>query len=112
VAGAALEAALVAAAFAIVREREGVTLVLTVEEARARGLEGAGQWALITLQVHSSLEAVGLIAAVATRLAADGISVNPLAGYHHDHLFVPWSDRERALRLLGAIPASVRPLGP
>lgn len=32
---------------------------------------------------------MGLTAAVATALADDGIACNVVAGYHHDHLFVP-----------------------
>jgi hypothetical protein len=39
--------------------------------------------------VHSSLEAVGLTAAVAAVLAAAGISANLVAAFHHDHVFVP-----------------------
>ena len=85
------------------REVEGVTLILTEAQAHDAGLTAAALWACITLTVHSSLAAVGLIAAVATKLAASGISVNPVAGYYHDHLFVPWDRREDALRLLGEL---------
>ncbi len=42
----------------------------------------------ITLTVHSSLDAVGLTAAVATKLASYGISANVVAAYYHDHIFV------------------------
>ena len=54
----------------------------------------------ITLGVHSSLEAVGLTAAVSSLLAQHQISANMVAGYHHDHLFVPANDAERAVELL------------
>ena len=43
----------------------------------------------ITLGVQSSLEAVGLTAAVAGALTAVGISANVVAAFHHDHVFVP-----------------------
>ena len=53
------------------------------------GLGGVFPCRLITLEVHSALDAVGFLAAVTARLAAEGIGVNPVAGFHHDHLFVP-----------------------
>ncbi|OGM44641.1 hypothetical protein ABOM_007468 [Aspergillus bombycis] len=43
----------------------------------------------ISLKVHSSLEAVGLIATISTTLAAHGISTNVVSGFFHDHVFVP-----------------------
>jgi len=57
-------------------------------------------WARITLQVHSSLAAVGLTARVAESLAAHGISANMVAAFHHDHVFVPWARRGEALKIL------------
>ena len=43
---------------------------------------------MITLTVRSALAAVGSLAAVTTRLADAGMSVNPVPGYDHDHLRV------------------------
>ncbi|MFE6870259.1 ACT domain-containing protein [Kitasatospora sp. NPDC057692] len=85
---------------ATVAEPEGVTVVVAQEEADALGLRYAYVAAWITLRVHSALEAVGLTAAVATRLAEDGISCNLMAGFHHDHLFVAAADADRAVRAL------------
>ncbi len=93
------------AAIAVVREDEGVTLVLPTPVAEQAGLPFVGAWACITLTVHSSLSAVGFLAAISARLAARGISLNPVAGYYHDHLFVPWEQRHDALAVL----ASFRP---
>ena len=56
----------------------------------------AGEKDLRTLRVHSALEAVGLTAAVAQALVRNGISCNVVAGFHHDHLFVPHADASRA----------------
>jgi len=95
-----LDSELVGAALGLVREREGVTLVLPEALALARGFPAGPPWARIELTVHSDLEAVGMMAAVAGALAAEGISCNPLAGYHHDHVFVPWPRREDAVRAL------------
>jgi len=80
---------LLAAANAMVDEGELTTLVVPVEAAQRAGLPATVEMAWLTLQVQSSLEAVGLTAAVSARLAARGIACNVLAGYHHDHVLVP-----------------------
>jgi len=77
--------------FALVREEEGLTLVQP---------DPAGQWARISLGVHSSLDAVGLTAVLSARLTEAGISANIIAGLHHDHIFVPWDRRDDALLCL------------
>lgn len=87
---------------ATVAEREGLTLVLERAEADAAGLPYDHVSAWVTLRVHSALDAVGLTAAVSGRLADAGLSCNVIAGYHHDHLFVPHDRAAEALRLLGA----------
>jgi hypothetical protein len=53
--------------------------------------------------VHSSLDSVGLTAAVSGKLAAHGISANIIAGFYHDHVFVPRNKAQLALRLLTEI---------
>ncbi|MFG3365853.1 ACT domain-containing protein [Streptomyces sp. NPDC048156] len=83
-----------------VAEREALTLVVPLEEADAAGLgyDYVAGW--ITLRIHSALEAVGLTAAVAQDLAGAGLSCNVVAGFHHDHLFVPHERAEEAVALL------------
>ena len=76
------------APLALFREAEGLTLVITKESAIANNLSFSSVFKQITLTVHSSLEAVGLTAAVATKLAEKGISANVIAAYYHDHIFV------------------------
>ncbi|WP_406134758.1 ACT domain-containing protein [Streptomyces sp. NBC_01089] len=83
-----------------VLEREGRTLVVPREEADAAGLAYDYTAAWITLRVHSALEAVGLTAAVAGELAGHGLSCNVVAGFHHDHLFVPLELADEAVTLL------------
>lgn len=85
-----------------VREDEGVTLVVPQDEADRLGLDYDYVAAMVTLRVHSALDAVGLTAAVATTLAGAGISCNMVAGYHHDHVFVPADRAEEVVRLLEA----------
>ena len=86
---------------ATIREDEGTTLVLEREAARRAGFDEGFVAAWLTLEVHSALDAVGLTAEVAGRLARAGISANVVAGYHHDHLFVPVDRADEALALLG-----------
>src|SRR5262249_12356055 len=96
---------------AMVREPEGVTLVLPEAEAARRGLPVAFRAAWITLTVHSDLTGVGLTAAFAAALGRAGISCNVVAGAHHDHLFVPVdraADAMSALRALQLEAAATR----
>ncbi|EGR4165693.1 ACT domain-containing protein [Vibrio cholerae] len=83
------------------REPEGLTLVLEAEKTQQAGIESSVLFSLITLTVHSSLEAVGLTAAFATKLAEHGISANVIAGYYHDHIFVQKEKAQQALQALG-----------
>lgn len=86
-----------------VREAEGLTLVIPQEQADELGLEYNYVAAWITLEVQSSLDAVGLTAAVSRALTAQDISANVVAGYTHDHLFVPFSRAADAMRTLAAL---------
>ncbi|MEO0743334.1 MAG: ACT domain-containing protein [Bacteroidota bacterium] len=88
---------------AAVMEAEGLTLVLPQAQADALRFGYGTVFRQLTLTVHSSLDAVGLTAAVATRLAAHGIPANVIAGYYHDHLFVPHDRAEEALAALRAL---------
>lgn len=92
--------------FAWIREDEGVTLILDRLEADRLGLTYGFVAAQITLRVHSALEAVGLTSAVSTALGEAGISCNVIAGYFHDHLFVPVADGRRAVQVLRELAAS------
>lgn len=91
---------------AAVREAEGLTVVLPRAEADRLELRYDFVAAWITLQVHSSLEALGLTAAVSAALTEAHISCNVLAGFHHDHLLVPVADADRALEILHELAAS------
>ena len=92
-------------AIASFREAEGLTLVLP--QAAADDLKNvSAPMSRITLEVHSSLEAVGLTAAVAGALAEAGISANVVAAYYHDHIFVPKASADRALAVLQALTTS------
>ena len=82
------------------REDEGMPVIAAADALAVAGIEQSRGWARIVLRVHSSLEAVGLTAAVAGALAERGISANIVAAYRHDHVFVPWERRRDALEAL------------
>lgn len=82
------------------REAEGLTLVIDVDSADKASLGYAFVFRCITLGINSSLDSVGLTAAVTARLAQRGISANVIAAYHHDHIFVPSELADDALAAL------------
>lgn len=88
---------------ALVQEPEGITVVVPRDVADEQGWEYDVVLAWITLQVHSSLEAVGLTMEVSRALAEEGIAANMLAGFFHDHVLVPADRRGDALRALAAL---------
>jgi hypothetical protein len=90
-------------AHAVIRESEGVTVILAREDADAAHLDYdfVARW--ITLTVHSSLDAVGMTAAFAAALTREGISCNVIAGFFHDHLLVPADRADDAVRALRAL---------
>jgi hypothetical protein len=85
------------------KEKEGTTLIITKEYADLMGLSYNSIMSWISLEVHSSLEAVGLTAAFSKVLADANISCNVVAGYYHDHIFVLNQDAQRAIDLLKSI---------
>ena len=82
------------------KESEGITVIVSVEVAIQEKLAFSGTFKQITLTVHSSLQAVGLTAAVAGKLASYGISANVVAAYYHDHIFVQTEKAQQALLAL------------
>lgn len=86
------------------KEAEGITLILP--EAEAAGLTVDFRCRMITLNIHSSLDAVGFLARITTALAASGMGVNPVSGFYHDHLFVPADRAGDAMAVLQALAAA------
>jgi hypothetical protein len=85
------------------KEEEGLTVVLEKKTAVKANLQFEEVFKKITLQVHSSLEAVGLTAAVSTALTKKGVSANVIAAYYHDHIFVPSGKSNIALDALNSL---------
>ena len=88
------------------QEAEGITLILLKEEADRYGLAYEFPCRMITLNIHSALEAVGFLARITTALAKHDMGVNPVSAYFHDHLFVPDGREADALRVLEELAAS------
>jgi len=93
------------------REDEGVTMIVPEQAASATGLKGVFPCRMVTLTVHSALDAVGFLAAITTRLAAAGISVNAVSAFFHDHLFVPAGRAEETVEILCRMAADAMPEG-
>ncbi len=82
------------------RELEGITLIITKQQAEQANINYEFVCRMITLLVHSSLEAVGFLAAITNKLAENEISVNAVSAYYHDHLFIPVDKAEQAIQIL------------
>ena len=82
------------------KEQEGLTLVIPKSQADRKGIGYESVFKCITLNVHSSLDAVGLTAAFSRKLTDHGISANVIAGYYHDHIFVQKQLADQAVKAL------------
>jgi len=91
------------------REAEGLTAIVERSQAERAKVPYIFEAKLITLTVHSSLEAIGFLAMVSAALAKAGIPCNAVAAFHHDHLFIPVHRADDALTLLRALSQSHAP---
>ncbi len=98
-----LAARLAREAISVFQEKEGTSLLIPIELAHENGLNTAQSMRCITLNVYSSLEGVGLTAAVATALAENSIPCNMVAAFHHDHVFVPADMAKTAMTVLASL---------
>lgn len=85
---------------AVLTETEGTTVVSTIAEAERRSWPTEFKAAWLTIEVHSSLEAVGLTVALSSALGECGIPCNVLAGFYHDHILVPLDRVDEAIAAL------------
>lgn len=88
------------------KEQEGMAAILKKEDAEKLNIKAIYESKMISLMVHSSLDAVGFLAIITTKLAEAGISVNPVSAFYHDHLFVPLDKSELAMKILSEFSAS------
>lgn len=85
------------------RESEGITVIVSKTYAEENKIEYFFPCKMITLNITSSLEAVGFMAVIATRLATRNMGVNPVSGFYHDHLFVPEGRENEAIEELAKL---------
>lgn len=85
------------------KETEGTTLILSKDTAEKYHIPFSYMAAWITLKVRSDLDLIGLTALFAKALADQQISCNVIAGYHHDHIFVDYDQKDKALLTLKAL---------
>ncbi|HSI51861.1 MAG TPA: ACT domain-containing protein [Ideonella sp.] len=88
------------------REAEGLTAIIDKSQAEAASVRYTFPCRLITLTVHSSLDAVGFLACITDRLAHAGIACNAVAAFHHDHLFVPEARAAETMEVLRQLSAN------
>ena len=85
------------------KEKEGLTIIATKEYLQENNIQSEGSYAKLTVEVHTSLELVGLTAVLATKLAENQISANVVAAYFHDHIFVQFGFRQKAIAVLESL---------
>ena len=85
------------------KESEGYSIIISKEEAIKNNLPFYFVSAWITLEIDSTLESVGITSAFSKKLTKAGISCNVIAAYHHDHIFVPYKKRLKAVKILSDI---------
>ena len=84
----------------VFHEKESTTLILEKSDAEVAALDYQYPCRMITLNIHSSLNAVGFLAEITQKLAQENISVNAVSAYYHDHLFVPSAQADLAMQVL------------
>jgi len=84
-------------------ESEGLTIIAGRQYLEDKKLPFEGPFAKLSIEVHTSLELVGLTAVLATKLAEQGISANVVAAYFHDHVFVQYDERSNAVEALDSL---------
>lgn len=87
------------------REPEGLSMLLDEPDLAKSRLPHAFFCKGISLNVNSSLYAVGFLAAISECLAKASMSINIVSAYHRDYIFVPTARADEAVRLLQKLAA-------
>lgn len=84
-------------------ENGRVAVIAPKEYLDTVAIDNEGPYAKLTIDVYTSLELVGLTAVIATKLAQNGISANVVAAFYHDHVFVQYGLRNKAIGFLESL---------
>lgn len=87
------------------REPEGLTMLLDEKDLAKTNLPHAFFCRGISLNVNSSLYAVGFLALISDVLAKAAMSINIVSAFHRDYIFVPTGRADEALTLLKKLAA-------
>jgi len=82
------------------QEQEGLTLIATQDYLQKNDIAFDGPFAKLTIEVHTSLSLVGLTATLAAQLTKHNISANVVAAFYHDHIFVQYDLKQKAVEVL------------
>ena len=85
------------------REEEGITLVISKDEADKFNIKYDSLFRCISLGVHSSLNSYGLISSISSELTKKKISSNVFSGFYHDHIFVQADLADTALQVINSL---------
>jgi uncharacterized protein len=86
--------------FCTVKENEGFTIIADKKYFETNGIKYDCPFAKLTIETHTSLDLIGLTAVLSKKLADNNIPANIIAGYYHDHIFVPYELRQKAIDLI------------
>jgi uncharacterized protein len=78
----------------------GLTAIVPLQQAKVLGLPHQFECRMVTVTVHSALDAVGFLARISAALAAVGVACNVVSAFHHDQLFVREDRLDDAMQAL------------
>ncbi len=81
-------------------EKEGLTAIMEEGKAAAKGFAPLFRSEWLTITANTQLTELGITAAISSALSDAGISCNMVAANHHDHIFVPYGEGDRACAIL------------
>lgn len=94
--------------FAVIREAEGLTLVVEAATAFRYGLGTHELFTRITPTAVTALNSVGVTATITQTVASRGIPCNVIAGFNHDHFFVPADRAQEVISVLDNLSVQAR----